>query len=103
MVRRARTQSPKVLWQTRKRAWGWSAPRKAYTEPRNQVVMDDNAQTRRAAPKTVDTAPEDAALINVAGGQPEIIPDRESDQLKIALGEFEGPLDLLLYLVRQEQ
>jgi len=35
--------------------------------------------------------------------QPEITPDRDSDQLKLTLGDFEGPLDLLLYLVRQEQ
>jgi segregation and condensation protein A len=48
--------------------------------------------------------PSDAApMINVAGAEPEIVPDQENDQLKIALGEFEGPLDLLLYLIRQEQ
>src|SRR5881396_2638833 len=49
------------------------------------------------APRTEST------VIKVAGGQPEIRPDRDSDQLKITLGEFEGPLDLLLYLIRQEQ
>src|SRR5207237_8005391 len=37
------------------------------------------------------------------GAQPEIIPDSENDQLIIGLGDFEGPLDLLLYLIRQEQ
>src|SRR5213075_3437791 len=30
-------------------------------------------------------------------------PDGDSDQLKVTLGDFEGPLDLLLYLIRQEQ
>jgi len=51
-------------------------------------------------------APEPApapASISVSGAHPEITPDRENDQLKITLGEFEGPLDLLLYLIRQEQ
>ena len=44
-----------------------------------------------------------AQTISVAGAQPEIASDREGDQLKITLGEFEGPLDLLLYLIRQDQ
>ena len=44
-----------------------------------------------------------AMMINVAGASPEIYPDLESDDLKIVLGEFEGPLDLLLHLIRQEQ
>ena len=44
-----------------------------------------------------------APTISVAGAEPEIVPDQENDQLKITLGEFEGPLDLLLYLIRQEQ
>ncbi len=42
-------------------------------------------------------------MISVTGGQFEIIPDHDGEELKIALGEFEGPLDLLLYLIRQEQ
>ena len=44
-----------------------------------------------------------ATTINVAGASPEIFPDLETDDLKIVLGEFEGPLDLLLHLIRQEQ
>jgi segregation and condensation protein A len=43
------------------------------------------------------------ATINVAGAQPEIVPEQDSDELKIVMGEFEGPLDLLLHLIRQEQ
>ena len=35
--------------------------------------------------------------------QPQIIADRHDDELKLKLGEFAGPLDLLLYLIRQEQ
>lgn len=44
-----------------------------------------------------------AVMINVAGASAEILPDLENDDLKIVLGEFEGPLDLLLHLIRQEQ
>ena len=44
-----------------------------------------------------------ATMINVAGASAEIFPDLESDDLRIVLGEFEGPLDLLLHLIRQEQ
>jgi segregation and condensation protein A len=49
------------------------------------------------------TGSETAPTISVAGAQPAITPDGESDQLKVTLGEFEGPLDLLLYLIRQDQ
>ncbi len=44
-----------------------------------------------------------ASTISVAGAAPAIAPDQETDQLKVTLGEFEGPLDLLLYLIRQDQ
>jgi segregation and condensation protein A len=43
------------------------------------------------------------SMINVAGATPEIYPDENTDDLQIVLGEFEGPLDLLLHLIRQEQ
>lgn len=54
-------------------------------------------------PATAEISPEAAPTISVANAKPEITPDRDSDQLKITLGDFEGPLDLLLYLIRQEQ
>jgi len=41
--------------------------------------------------------------INVAGASPEIVTDQGGEELKLVLGEFKGPLDLLLYLIRQEQ
>ena len=41
--------------------------------------------------------------INVAGATPEIVSDQGGEELKLILGEFKGPLDLLLYLIRQEQ
>src|SRR5436190_6152248 len=43
-----------------------------------------------------------ATPVNVAGAVPQIVPDDGTDDLKIVLGEFEGPLDLLLHLIRQE-
>lgn len=51
---------------------------------------------------TVASAAE-GAQINVAGAEPEIIGERGGEELKLVLGEFAGPLDLLLYLIRQEQ
>jgi segregation and condensation protein A len=51
---------------------------------------------------TVASAAEGAQL-NVAGALPEIVSDRSGEELKLVLGEFAGPLDLLLYLIRQEQ
>ncbi|HEV3469341.1 MAG TPA: segregation/condensation protein A [Pyrinomonadaceae bacterium] len=51
---------------------------------------------------TVASAAE-GAPINVAGARPEIVVDRSGEELKLVLGEFAGPLDLLLYLIRQEQ
>jgi len=41
--------------------------------------------------------------LKVAGAVPQIVSDDITDDLKILLGEFEGPLDLLLHLIRQEQ
>ena len=41
--------------------------------------------------------------IDVTGSSPEIVPDHLTDDLKIVMGEFDGPLDLLLHLIRQEQ
>src|SRR5205814_8348296 len=59
--------------------------------------------TLKIEPMPTPAAEETPATINVAGATPEIASDRDHDQLKITLGEFEGPLDLLLYLIRQEQ
>src|SRR5437870_13896064 len=65
--------------------------------------MEDTAQADIATPAIAEAPTEAGSTINVANAEPEIVPDRDSDQLKITLGEFEGPLDLLLYLIRQEQ
>src|SRR6202165_2302907 len=65
--------------------------------------MEDTAQTDNPTPATAEASAEAAPTINVVGAHPEITPDGDSDHLKITLGDFEGPLDLLLYLIRQEQ
>ena len=62
--------------------------------------MEDVTQTTDT--ESTATTAEAAPTISVAG-QPSITPDGDSDQLKVTLGDFEGPLDLLLYLIRQEQ
>ncbi|HEX8846285.1 MAG TPA: segregation/condensation protein A [Pyrinomonadaceae bacterium] len=51
-------------------------------------------------PQATQTAPQ---TISVAGARPEIVTEGGGDELKLILGEFAGPLDLLLYLIRQEQ
>lgn len=58
--------------------------------------------TSAAAVEPADT-PEAAPPINVLGAQPEIFADTGGEELKLVLGDFAGPLDLLLYLIRQEQ
>ena len=62
-------------------------------------MADENTDATAAQPAPDDTA----AQINVAGSSPEIVADDTTDDLKILMGEFEGPLDLLLHLIRQEQ
>src|SRR5215210_5552257 len=52
---------------------------------------------------TLETVEQRTAPLNVAGSVPHIISNDVTDDLTILLGEFEGPLDLLLHLIRQEQ
>lgn len=75
-------------------------------------VVDDAAADASTpasiAANTVATlnAAVNAAPISVAGAEPEIVSDDSGgngEELKLILGEFAGPLDLLLYLIRQEQ
>jgi segregation and condensation protein A len=58
--------------------------------------MDDTPEV------TMERTDQSGTTLNVSG-KPEIVPDDITDDLKIVLGEFEGPLDLLLHLIRQEQ
>jgi segregation and condensation protein A len=81
-------------------------------QTQTSAAADDNApgadvQTdgtvAAAAPPAgahVEAAP---VPLNVVGARPEISMERGGDELKLVLGEFAGPLDLLLYLIRQEQ
>jgi segregation and condensation protein A len=64
------------------------------------------------APPAVDAAlpagaakREEQVVLNVAGASPEIVMESgdAGEELKLYLGDFAGPLDLLLYLIRQEQ
>jgi segregation and condensation protein A len=59
-----------------------------------------NETTEEAPTAAAQSAPQ---TISVAGALPEIMADASGDTLKLVLGEFTGPLDLLLYLIRQEQ
>ena len=52
---------------------------------------------------TVEATEQTNATLNVAGAVPRLAADDLTDDIKIFLGEFEGPLDLLLHLIRQEQ
>lgn len=63
--------------------------------------MDDSTQTIDSEPAA--GASDTTSTISVVGAQPSIAPADDGDQLQVTLGEFEGPLDLLLYLIRQEQ
>src|SRR6266852_9562010 len=61
--------------------------------------MDETREGTAAQPAQEETG----GPISVTGSSPEIVADHTTDDLKIVLGEFEGPLDLLLHLIRQEQ
>ena len=62
-------------------------------------MADETTDATAAQPAPDDTT----AQIDVTGSSPEIVADDTTDDLKILMGEFEGPLDLLLHLIRQEQ
>ena len=60
--------------------------------------MDETPETA-----AVEQTEQSSTQLNVAGAVPRLAPDDITDDIKIFLGEFEGPLDLLLHLIRQEQ
>ena len=68
------------------------AAQPAVTEPTGDLAADDSGQDAGVS-----------GTINVAGAAPEIVEDQNTDDLRLILGEFEGPLDLLLHLIRQDQ
>jgi segregation and condensation protein A len=69
--------------------------------------LSSEQQQQQDAPEateesTVASAAEGQS-INVLGAMPEISSASGGEELKLVLGEFAGPMDLLLYLIRQEQ
>jgi segregation and condensation protein A len=66
-------------------------------------LSSEQTETPKATEEGTVASAADGQHINVAGATPEITSDRSGEELKLVLGEFAGPLDLLLYLIRQEQ
>ncbi|MBA3805637.1 MAG: segregation/condensation protein A [Acidobacteria bacterium] len=60
-------------------------------------------ETPKATEEGTVASAAEGQSINVLGATPEIMTDSGGEELKLVLGEFAGPLDLLLYLIRQEQ
>src|SRR6266542_2464901 len=68
--------------------------------------MDETKESTAAQAATEDAvqvAEQSSGPIDVTGSSPELVSDHTTDDLKIVMGEFDGPLDLLLHLIRQEQ
>jgi len=64
-----------------------------------QTAADESSATGEQPAHAEETS----ASIDVTGSAPEIVSDYTTDDLKIVMGEFDGPLDMLLHLIRQEQ
>lgn len=65
--------------------------------------MNETQEQAAGPPVSQQDSQPPPPTISVAGARPEIMADASGDTLKLVLGEFAGPLDLLLYLIRQEQ
>jgi segregation and condensation protein A len=66
-------------------------------------LANEHTETPKATEEATVASAAEGQSINVAGATPEISADRSGDAVKLVLGEFAGPMDLLLYLIRQEQ
>lgn len=66
-------------------------------------MKSDETQENEPLATAVSAAAAAPTTINVAGASPEISSNLDGEELKIVLGDFAGPLDLLLHLIRQEQ
>jgi segregation and condensation protein A len=66
-------------------------------------LSNEHTGTPKPTEEATVASAADGQPINVAGAKPEISAGQDGDTLKLVLGEFAGPLDLLLYLIRQEQ
>jgi len=69
--------------------------------------LSSEQQQQEEAPKATEegtvASAADGQSINVLGATPEISSGGDGEELKLVLGEFAGPMDLLLFLIRQEQ
>ncbi|HEX6185460.1 MAG TPA: segregation/condensation protein A [Pyrinomonadaceae bacterium] len=66
-------------------------------------MSNEQPETPKATEEATVASAAEGQSINVAGATPEISADQSGDAVKLVLGEFAGPMDLLLYLIRQEQ
>lgn len=66
-------------------------------------MSNEHTEAQRPTEEGTVASAADGQSINVAGATPEISAGQDGDTVKLVLGEFAGPLDLLLYLIRQEQ
>ena len=66
-------------------------------------MSSEQPEPQKFTEETTVASAAEGQSINVAGATPEISADQSGDALKLVLGEFAGPMDLLLYLIRQEQ
>ncbi|MEP6818682.1 MAG: segregation/condensation protein A [bacterium] len=69
----------------------------------SEASAAQKATDESGTPEQPEHADQTGGPIDVTGSSPEIVPDNITDDLKIVMGEFDGPLDLLLHLIRQEQ
>jgi segregation and condensation protein A len=67
----------------------------------SKTASASSAETAADTKRDVIEAP--SGPVSVTGSSPEIVSDYTTDDLKIVMGDFDGPLDLLLHLIRQEQ
>jgi segregation and condensation protein A len=66
-------------------------------------LTSEQQETQRPTEEGTVASAAEGQQISVAGATPEIVSGSGGEELKLVLGEFAGPLDLLLYLIRQEQ
>jgi segregation and condensation protein A len=66
-------------------------------------LSNEHTEAQKPTEEGTVASAADGQPINVAGAKPEISAGQDGDTVKLVLGEFAGPLDLLLYLIRQEQ
>jgi len=81
------------------------SPDAADDDSHGDTLSDSTNAVANASDSATDVSATALPSLNVAGARPEIVSEggEGGEELKLYLGEFAGPLDLLLYLIRQEQ